>query len=439
MAFNKGRNNNKEGNSQTPFRSEQPGFKVSDKSFKRAVRISSVSVTFFLFILLVLKVKYSVSETDIQSICQITAGLSGLTLAIPLFLKDFNFTSNFWRQFYLIAITFLFATFIGLFSFLQTNATETKDVTLYLWFFFSITISINLSNFQFSKKWLKTKLNISLNPIVNFCISYLILILSLYYAQGDFLMYGVILFTIYGFYLTLSLMLSILVELFFHSTKDDDFNLRIKSAIEYLAIKYKSEALDEQGLIDKLRKEKFYDNQSIVSRTKVQELVTEMDLEIDLAKPKITIYENNYIIPRWSTEFENILMKSNPKFIFLSVLSPITEKDLFSDSYFLKEQGKSIYNKLSENSGLSVELLTDNNSLLKKYKIVKTIEDNSSPSFRDITQHYILLANINSNFIPSKDKYFNQSEYKYILKKDSLGEVYYGDYNSIKTIESLTK
>ena len=453
MAFNRRRNNN-DGQHQPLPEKPKSRFIISDKSFYTATFVSSLTITVLLIILVVIKAAYSISETDIQSICQITAGLSGLTLAIPLFLKDFEVTSSFWRQFYLIAITFLFATFIGLFSFLQTNANESKSIIIYLWFFFSLTISINTTNVGRIGKWVKTKskANISSNPLINFFVSYIILLISLLFAKGDFLIYGTILFTIYGFYLTLSLMLSILVELYVPKPKEDDNEMKLRKAIEYLANKYKSEPLEEQNLIDKLRKDFFFKNQEIVSRSKVQDVVAEMDLETDANNPKVTIYDYNFIIPRWTTEFDTILKNSNPKFIVLHCSSNEYQSSelerLLFDNRFLKNYEDKLYAILSENSRLSVELLKDNNSLSKKYKVLKFIKDKTNGGYISSNYNCLLLVDIQSNensIIVSNDYYyhdggyFTKEEYEFILRKHETGEVLFDDYTSMKNIDAATR
>jgi hypothetical protein len=447
MAFNKRRNNN-EGQHQPLPEKPKSGFIISDKSFYIATFISSLTITLLLIILVEIEVAHAISETDIQSICQITAGLSGLTLAIPLFLKDFDVKSSFWRQFYLIAITFLFATFIGLFSFLQTNDTESKSIIIYLWFFFSLTLSINISNVIRIGKWIKSKstVTISSNSLINFFASYFILLISLLFAKGDFLIYGTILFTIYGFYLTLSLMLSILVELFSSKPKIDDNEMKLRKAIEYLAVKYKNEPLEEQNLIDRLRKEVFLKDQEIVSRSKVQDLVGEMDLETDLANPKVTIYDYNYIIPRWTSEFDKLLQISTPKIIVLYCsLSSYESRELGNlllDSHFLKKYEEKLYSILSENTGLSVELLKDNSSLTKKYKVSKFIYDRTNSSSSSSKYYYLLLVDTYSNensVIVSNDYLFTKEEYEFILKKYNNGEVLLDQYITMEKIEAAIR
>jgi hypothetical protein len=448
MSFNKRRNNN-EGQYQPPQEKAKPSFIISNKSFQVASLISSTSITLLFVIVFIAKITYSISEGDIQNLCQITAGLSGLTLAIPLFLKDFDVSSNFWKQFYLIAVTFLCATFIGIFSFLQTNSVDTKNVTFYFWFFFAVAISTNFTSISFWKRKSIAKISISQKPLLNFCISYLVLIASLFFANGDYLMYCTILFSVYGFYLTLSLMLSILVELFLPSPKAESNDLKIKKAIEELAYQYKNQPLDEQDLIDKLRKESLIDNQEIISRSKVQELVSDMDLEVETDKPKIAIYDYNYIIPRWSKEFDNILRESNPKYLFLGCSSAFYyRKDLENliwDKEFLKSYGDTIYKIMSEHCGLSVELLKDNNSLIKKYRVVKFMDEKDDHYH---SQKALLLVDINSEgnsiFKINLDEEhsifgdtFTQMEYKFIVRKIKSGEVYFDGDLSIEFVKKI--
>lgn len=423
MPFNK-RRKTEEQNFSHPSDRSLSRFVVSDRSFGIGTIVSSLTILIILTVLVILKVTYTLSETDLQSICQITAGLSGLTLAVPLFLKDFEITSNFWRQFYLIAITFLAATFIGLFSFLQINATETKEITIYLWFFFSLTISISITTIGSFRNWFR--INVRLNPLTNFCISYAILIASLTLAKGNFLFYAVILFTIFGVYLTLSLMCSILVELFFPTGREDN-DSRIKKGIEVLVNQYKNEALEEQVLIDRLKMVVFPNEQDIVSRSKIQELTAEMDLETVSGNPKLTIYEYNFVIPRWTKEFDEILKNSYPKYFFL-VYSTYKFEDeldfpnLLSDSSFLKVHENKIYQILSQNTSLSSQLLKENNSLIHKYKIARYIR---SGTYSSPKTFFLLLIDRNTDYRWMNGGYFSSQELDFIA--DNHKEVYYAD------------
>ena len=102
-------------------------------------------------------------------------------------------------------------------------------------------------------------------------------------------------------------MLSILVELFFTNSKTENNDIRIKKAIQRLVERCRDKAADEQTLLDKLKSEEFFNEKDIISRTKVQELVSQMDFETNNDEPKITIYDYDKIIPRWKKEYDEIL------------------------------------------------------------------------------------------------------------------------------------
>jgi len=148
-------------------------------------------------------------------------------------------------------------------------------------------------------------------------------------------------------------MLAILVELFFINKKMENNDTRIKKGIQCLVEKHRENALDEQTLLDKLKAEIFPNEQEIISRTKIQDLVAEMDSETDENEPKITIYRNK-LIPRWKKEYDEKL-EITDRTIFIHLYSS-TESEKDSDK---------IYEYLSKNTGLSKELLIENNCISK--------------------------------------------------------------------------
>jgi hypothetical protein len=393
-------------------------FQVSNKSFQSATIISSLSITVFIFILFILKINLTISESDIQIIGGITAGLCGFALAIPLFLKDFDISSNFWRQFYLIAITFLIATFIAIISFLLVDDSNSINVIIFFWFFLSISFSVNINTINVFLN--KTKLKLSLNPILNFSVSCIALFLSLYFSEGYFWVYATIIFTIYGFYLTLTLMLAILVELFLIKNKTEDNDTRIKKAIQHLIEKYIDEAFDEQTLLDKLKTEAFSNEQEIISRTKIQELVAEMDSETSDNGSKIVIYDHNKIIPRWRKEYDAILDEHK---IIIFIRDEMRGVYGYSDELKIKEKEiEEIYELLSKKLNLSVELLKENNCISKYYLINGKITFNEP----DIKRYHILLC----LFIIKNADYIEEGKGIYLDESNDIE--YLKGYNSIK-------
>jgi hypothetical protein len=424
MSFYRKNRNNDNYREQPSGEKKKARFQVSDKSVQSASVLSSFAITIFAFILFVIKAEFVISESDIQTISGIAAGLCGFALAIPLFLKDFDITSNFWKQFYLIAITFLVAAFIGVISFLIMGGTTSIGVTLYLWFFISIVISVNI-NILLNKVSVK----FSTNPVLNLSIAYFTLFISLIFSEGHFGIYTTILFTIYGFYLTSTLMISILVELFFANPKTEDNDTRIKKAIQHIIEKNRDRAFDEQTLLDKLKSEVFPNEQEIISRTKVQELVSEMDFETTVNEPKITIYKYDNIIPRWWKEYDEILNRTD-------VVIFIKEKD--DDRYYRSDEIDSvsqkeidgIYDILSNKTGLSKELLIENNSISKYYFVKGKIE--YTVTHGHLSKENLEVKEINCLLLINSINSFIKPHSQVLLLNSKYDISYLRDYFNIK-------
>lgn len=364
MGFHRNhRKRDNEWGQQPPEKKQRDTFIVSDQSVRIAAFGSAVSITVFATILFVIKASFDISDSDLQTLAGITAGLCGFALAIPLFLKDFDITSTFWKQFYLISITYLVSAFFGVISFMQMPDTGAIGVTLYLFFFIAILISVNVSNIgALFRRQHRFRLKMSSNPVLNLIIAYCALFLSLIFSKGNFWIYATALFGIYGFYLTLTLMLSILVELFSKNKKAESNDMRIKRAIQRLAERYHGKALDEQTLLDLLKANEFSCEPEIISRTKIEELVAEMDSETESDEPQITLHGDYdaVIIPRWTEQFVEMLNDVN---VVILISGYYPENDL----KLRDKEVSAIYTILGQQTGLSKELLAENNGLTKFY------------------------------------------------------------------------
>jgi hypothetical protein len=158
-------------------------------------------------------------------------------------------------------------------------------------------------------------------------------------------------------------------------------------------------------LLDKLKSEEFPDEQEIISRTKIQELVAEMDSETADNEAKITIYEYDKIIPRWEKEYDTIVKESIPKYIFIThgiIMHDYQNKPL--DNKIAEE----IFDIVSNKTYLSKELLKENNIMAKKYHIAKVII------------RYVDSRNIpdEKNFIVLIDFLSNPTEIPYISREN---------------------
>jgi len=70
----------------SPAPVERRAFTVSDNATRNGSLVAGVTATIFLVWLFFMKQAFCLSETDIQCLCQITGGLSGLTLSDNLHL-----------------------------------------------------------------------------------------------------------------------------------------------------------------------------------------------------------------------------------------------------------------------------------------------------------------------------------------------------------------
>lgn len=346
------------------------GFVVSDKAFKRAAVISAgtAGVVVILFFVLRLHLQLKVSDADVQALSQITAALSAFMIAVPLFLKDVYRGSNFWKQFFLIAVTFILATVAGVGSFLTVSADVAVKINIWLVGAAVLSIGCNLL----------ATVSIREKTGIGFLLSLLSLGTAAGYVTENKLVNFFVIISFFGFYLMMTLMGSVLIQLFVYDetgldTTPVDNNQRIKQAIAELADTYKAEALSERQLIYKLQNEKFSAESEIISLTRIRLLVSEMDADTNPANPLVTIYEHDpeKVIPRWKETFQQSVEEKCPRFILLIYYT--------SNGYWLNDIKKvstheafvnGFYRAMAEKTELSPELLRENVPWQNKYHFV---------------------------------------------------------------------
>ncbi|MDF2430736.1 MAG: hypothetical protein JWP44_367 [Mucilaginibacter sp.] len=351
-----------------------------------------------------------VSDTDAQSITMLAGSLSAVMVAIPLFLKDFNNGSAFGKQFYVIAFMFIICSAAGVFCFLDIN--EKAPLNVDIWFFLAALISVNSNTIAilynlFSKRHFD--LSFSISPGITGIFSFGSLLTGVLLAPKNQLLSFFILVTIYGLYLTILLMTSVLFQMLqptsqapTSSLTDINHDLQVKKAIELTAIKHKSRTLDEQELINELRRVCFPEMPQIINATILEMLVSEMDVETDPNQPMVKIvgsYEGP-IIPRWYPVFSDLVKFTEPSYIGM-ILDETSYGE--EDSYKrllswdeLKKEKKlidEIYDLLAKNTGLSKPLLEDNDAITDKYQIVAFIY--RKPDYSSFSEGGVLLVDKN--------------------------------------------
>jgi len=176
-----------------------------------------------------------------------------------------------------------------------------------------------------------------------------------------------------------------------------------------------------------------------------------MNKDSGTRNPKITLYKKK-IIPRWGFEFTKILMNSKPKIFFIECNSTEYDyyqfKGLLKDDSFLRNYGHKIYTKLSIETKLSEELLEANNSLVRKYEIVKFINGKSLFKNTDnyYVRNYLMLVDKNDKslsvfsseqFYSSSGNSFSENEYEHLQSK--LNEIYFEGDITIELIRNIIR
>ena len=342
------------------------GFSVSNAAFNKATVLTNIAVPSFLFIVWVFKKEFVIEHSDLQTLCQITAQVAGLALAIPLFLKDFSIDSNFWKHFFLIATTFLISTFIGVYLFMEFQETFKGDIVLSIFVILIFVLTVNITTVRILWKGARKtekKYDFKLEGTYSFPIVFVLIIDTILISKGNSILAAFLATAIYGFILIFVLILSILIEIFV-SNGQLSFEEEVKKAIEEELNSNPSLVYSEDFLVDRLRKAHFINDQGQIGRAKVRELVLEMNLEDERDKPKLTLIGEDSAIPRWNNEFQKELMDAKPKILLKKDSTEnFTSVSEFGDEYFEK-----LKKVLAENTGMSLELLEDGNSIETKYQ-----------------------------------------------------------------------
>ncbi|HVU95665.1 MAG TPA: hypothetical protein VHE34_10595 [Puia sp.] len=374
-----------------------PGFAVADKTFSFATATTAILTSGIVLLPLVLRIPLDLklSDADLQGLSQITSSLGAFMIAIPLFLKDLHRGSNFWRQFFLIATTYVLATGAGVFAFLR-NAQPEENITgsALLAFIFVASIALNAAGTYTTYKS-NRPIRLFLSMELSFATSLILLIVSSWLARGDRFTIVFLLLSLYGFYLTLVLITTLLIQIFRNSLTVQDAvqpplssEDRLRTAIAELANENIDHALLEPQLLRLLKTTKFPDNPSIVSDTMVSLLVSRMDADTDPNHPLITIFSSDKIIPRWKNEMESAVNNSGPTLIALPYHSNVDIVEYrfkyLIDDYedTTKHYQKQIITIISESTGFSMELLSHNISWADKYFLAKFMHVETNNSYR---------------------------------------------------------
>ena len=304
---------------------------LSDIAMEASVAGTTIGLTFILVIVWLLDVHFLVDQSDIQTAVQISAALGALSLAIPLFLRDFRVQETLWRSFLILSTIFLISTCVGFVTFLlQSNPEEAR---LTLAGFISIIV---VSNFRTVialrrlQKYSKNKAKYPQNSTVNhisvrigptkpfeFLITMLLVLIFIFTSRG--LPSAFLLLFSYGIMLLLATLSATIISAFTYNerTPIEEAKHMLKAAIQRVVEKNLDRAFTEQELLDTLREGPYRGHSELISRTAIQTAVSEMDIESMEAEPKITIWNYDKVIPRWKDVYNELSFKSMPYILVL--------------------------------------------------------------------------------------------------------------------------
>lgn len=355
---------------------------LSDSAVEVSIVGATIGFSLILVIVWLLNARFLVDQSDIQTAVQISAGLGALSLAVPLFLRDFRVQETLWRSFLIISAIFLISTCIGFITFLLQSNPEEARLTLA-----GFTSIIVVSNFRtamalrrlqrYRKNKAKNPQNLTMDHIsvrisptkpFEFIIVMLLALICIFTSNG--LPSAFLLLFSYGLMLLLATLSASVISAFTHHnvrTSTEETKHRLKTAIQGVLEENPHKAFTEQELLDSLREGPYRGYSELISRSANKIAVSEMDIENREAKPKITIWKYDKVIPRWKDDYDERVFKSVPYYIlvFKPEHSYYTHENILSNlNNELGDKGsKELLVAISEKSDLSIELLEDGNVL----------------------------------------------------------------------------
>ena len=367
MAFRKAGENERQSNTKPFLSGVRPPFGVSIHSYTRSKDIVSVGFLLLIPLPLLFKMHIIGEGEDVRAITAIVGGICAVCFSLPLLLKEVDFRSNFWQQFFIAGFLLFLATILGVLSILAFDDKKMPDVSICFVFLLIIIAPVSISylaNDRLKKK-LPDNPSPKPKPVLNVVPSlgalFLSIIISLFIGKGNTLMVGFIVASLFSLFHVFIILLSIIIEFLFSPQAVDDDDLDLRKAIAAIVEENQETTTTEEQLMHRLIWDKFKANPERVSRTKVLEWVTIMDLEDGRGAPAVTIYNYDNLIPHWNVRYSRKLEEASPKLIIID-----SYKDDAS-SVWKKINKDRLWNLLSHSTQLSVELIKHNVLLELKY------------------------------------------------------------------------
>lgn len=333
---------------------------ISDYALEASIAGATITFSVILIVVWLINARFTVDQTDIQTAVQISAAIGSLSLAVPLFLKEFEVQETLWKSFLIISSIFLISTCVGFVAFLLLSSQEVVVKLTYVGFIIIVVSSRTFLALQRLWNAHKNKNQRTQDPTTNYIpvhirptkpLDFLLvlpLVLVCIPTCNGWPAAFLLLFS-YGVMLLFATLIGSIISIVTYSngrTSTGEAKHKLKVTIQEVLEKNKEKAFTEQELLDALRKGPYKGHNELISRSAVQTALSEMDIEYRVNAPKAT--EHKKFIPRWNDSYNELALKSVPSILVLMASSK-------------KDMEEALRAAISKKSGLSIELLKDGN------------------------------------------------------------------------------
>ena len=241
---------------------------ISDSALEASIAGATITFSVILIVVWLINARFTVDQTDIQTAVQISAAIGSLSLAVPLFLKEFEVQETLWKSFLIISSIFLISTCVGFVAFLLLSNHEEVVKLTYVGFIIIVVSSRTFLALQRLWNSHKNKNQRTQNPTTNYIpvhisptkpLDFLLvlpLVLVCIPTCNGWPAAFLLLFS-YGVMLLFATLIGAIISIVTYSnerTSTEEVKHKLKVAIQKVLEGNPQKAFTEQELLDALRK-----------------------------------------------------------------------------------------------------------------------------------------------------------------------------------------
>ena len=270
---------------------------LSESALEKSTIAATTAFSFILVIVWLLKASFLVDQSDVHTTVQISAGLGALSLAVPLFLRDFKIQETLWKSFLILSSIFLISTCLGFVAYLLQSNSEEVRLT-----FIGIVSVIVVSNLRTVMALQRLRLTrnytfVHISPTTPWEFLFVILLSFVCILTSSGVTASFFLLFSYGMMMLFATLAASIISAL---SLPDDHNTRLKNTIQEVLEKNPDKAFTMPDLFSALREGPYSGQSELVSRSILEDTVREMN-EGREGEPKATFF-NGKIIPRWNDD-----------------------------------------------------------------------------------------------------------------------------------------